>query len=244
MTQYKDYQELFANCVWYSDNSLSSDGNLNNLANPNLQGTKIGSPTKAGTDRFGNVNKALDGFSASNFWQIPTTILLSNVSLSFCFWIKSPSTQPTTYPSIIGTSAVYTSGGIWIWLSTADYHMAMYDFRTNPTAYAEGTRKTDFPYDGKWHFVVCETNETAAGANIWVDCILHMTGATYNSGSSGGINANQYYGAGTGYSDRYYTSSLGELIIFSSLLTQTQIKTIYELTKLKYLYPNIYGVKS
>ena len=105
LTKYNGaYEELFSNCVWYSDGSLNGSY-LANLVNSSLYGTITGA-TKTGNDRFGNGNRCYVNASYSEYISIPLSIEPTTTK-TILFWIK---TRSSAYGNAEQGGYFYDSG--------------------------------------------------------------------------------------------------------------------------------------
>ena len=226
---YKDYIELFNGCLWYSDGSFDSNDSLLNYMNA-LQCTKTGTPTRTAIDRFGTPNKAVNNFTNSSYFTLPKSIFTNNSILTFCFWVKFPSSAPTAYPSILGTNVSPEGGGIFLFFHNSGY-LSFYDYRTNPSTYKE----TVITWTGNWHFIVAQTNRNSGSdVKTYIDSEYKGSGNSFAAG--GGSTYAQLLGNSTRY-NRPLSTALGEFMIFNKILSISEISALWNLTKSKYLYP-------
>ena len=237
LTGFSDYSELFRGCIWYSDGSLNGSY-LANLMNIATYGTKVGSPTITGSDRFEKSNKTLNGFTNSNYWTIPYSVYNSYTNISMGIWVKFPITTPSTYPTILGKSNNTEYKYILLHLQNSGY-ITWVDHRT--TSVPGGIMP--ITHDGNWHFITAHSDGTNA-----TNCMMYLDGefklqCTTSAASKKGTWIDIQLGCDTFYS-RPYTESIGELFIYNRLISAAEIKALYALTSKKYLYPVQNGIRS
>lgn len=235
---YQDNQELFAGCVSYWDGSVSGT-TLLDIVGTN-HGT-INGATKTGTDRFGNVNR---GFIANSGLQYITINKSAEPigAKTILMYIKYPDLYPSEQKYIYDTS-----GSSW---DNVGNLIRLYPTNLNLVG-SKGTSGQDnysvtgsFSGDprGSYHLIgfTWDGTTNTNGVKLYINGIIiasttaisvESTARTYNIKLLG-VNS---------YSTWYYTGCLYELIIYNRALSATEIKTLYDITKTKYLYPLFSG---
>ena len=244
LTPFSDYSELFRNCVGYWDGSLNSAGNLQDIIGSN-HGT-ISGATKTESDRFGIINKCYTNANNNQVITIPLAAEPTGAK-TICVWLK---TRNTTYGNSEQGGYIYDSGTwsssyrgtgislrdtgkIGIYIGSAS---SIASFFSNASTYL----------DGLWHLIVFTSvgDTTTNGLKLYIDGIFSIA-STGASGIGGAVSHNIYLGNPyyTSYPNAPILSPWGELIIYNRVLTSEEIKQIYNLTKIKYVYPLLSGIR-
>lgn len=235
---FKDYQELFNGCVWYSDGSLGTSNELLNIMNSSLNAPMTGSITRTGNDRFGRQNMTLNNFAAGRYFTMPQSIFTDNSNLTILVWVKYPATISVQSQILGPLTQTGGNGGIWLHMYSTGTIMEFYDFRVNPTPYLG----CNIVNDAGWHMWTVQTNKsTGAACKLWIDGLYKVSGSTF---AAGGNAYTMCLGNNVPRTDYYYKDAIGEMLIFNRLITDIEIKEFYDLTKTKYLYPVLPGQRS
>lgn len=233
---YKSYQELFTGCLFCYTGEVNSDGKLADIMG-NYHGT-IYNATKTGTDKFGVANKAhvfngttayvATGYAPNSLTEFSIVMWLNATSTS---WRMGSRTNDGGTPPFIeffpgnseGSYAahmrVYNGGNrdVLIYHSilplTNVWQMRVYTFKASTA-----TNGFKFYVNG----VLSGYADTSYALSTTTGNYAFYLGATYR-GDVGAYN--------------FYTGSIGETMFFNRTLSAVEVKTLYDLTSKKYLYP-------
>ncbi len=244
LTYFKDYQELFAGQVPYYDGSLTSDGKLQDI-NSGYHGTIIGA-TRTGTNRFGIANKCMVFDGTDDY--VNTGYVLGTVSnRTITIWFKHTEDRVDASRTIIfGKSA--SDGGFpyfKIYHNTSnEYALTVRQSAALPTEYTVVIPSTNFTLNS-WYMITGSMgtrgleiylNGALINSNNAVTFVPVITTNPLVIGASMSTN-------GTTISD-YCKAEIGEVLINSTQPTPEVIKSLYNLTKSKYLFPVQSGIRA
>ncbi|GAB1259530.1 DUF6701 domain-containing protein [Aurantivibrio plasticivorans] len=170
-----------------------------------------------GTCRYGSFDGVDDHISQGG---ISNTL---NVTASLAFWIRTTQTGNNTGWQAPGITGVEESGGtddiFWGWID-ASGHIGI------SVANDFSTKSTTAINDGDWHHVVLTRDHTAGSYKIYIDGNLDASGSIAT-----GVIGNSYSSIGriedTGGSPEYFQGDLDELRIYSGVLSDADVATVF-----------------
>lgn len=245
---WKDYQELFNGISIYYD--LSSRGIsgtvVQNLATPGTNdGTLVGTGwTFTDEDRFGITKQTNANWSTSKYISSPLVINHQNTTLAA--WVKLSTTGNGTARNIFG---FYTVGS-GNFITSVNASRKLYLEMSFPSAGTEvsKTATNTFP-NNEWTFVVA-TWGTVYLVNLYyfsTTGLIELMSSTNNVYPLGNTKTFSV-GAGnwnTGYINPFSYGNIGETMVFlNKQLSKAEIYQLWDLTRKKYLYPILPGVRS
>ncbi len=173
-------------------------------------GTLVGSPTWT----TGKVGNALS-FSGTNYVTIPeySQIEFGDYDRSYGGWIK---TTITTQGIPISKHLAGSPNGSFI---TTNYPTANKVSCYAPDAYSTSTSTIT---DGNWHYVICTFNAATNTQKLYFDGNLEDTDVISN-----GVTNNAPFAIGSLSGAHGTAGSADEVIVYNTVLTDTQIKENY-----------------
>ena len=151
---------------------------------------------------------------------------------SISLWFNTSQTTPTQI--LIGSQTAQNSGsyGTSILLgpstgASASESISVWDYNGGTTSafYTEGG--SDFYQDGNWHHLVITS--TSSTKNIYIDGVSQTISYTGSGSASANLKFTDIQiGATLGYTGtNYFDGKLDQVRIFSSVLTSTQVESLY-----------------
>ena len=207
-----DYR--FDECVWNG-----TTGEVKDSSGNNLHGTAINSlDTISGgqlyrATTFNGINQYVSASIATNLQK----------TSSLSFWIKTTQSGNNTMWRAPGVTGVEEAGGgndvFWGWLD-ASGHIGIMKGNT------AGAKSTSPINDGTWKHIVLTRNSATGSVQVYVNGVLNQTAmsetgnVTTSFSSIGRIED-------TGGTPEYFNGSLDEVKIYDSVLSASDISTIY-----------------
>jgi len=233
MTWYRDYQEIMAGCWAYYPNTLLDS--IGGYHVTNQGGVQIA------TDRFGGVNKAyyFSGAVTVNA-LLPVTIasiVASNTNNTILVWAKYNS---GSYDYFLSKPRL--TGGVYY-----DWYITSVGVRMSPGGVDKPLAFSTTPVATNWNllgFTHDRSTLTAYTNGVYAGSIA-ASGAITNSDTGDNIYKYPCVAAwdnnSTVSAANNSNVSIGEIWFFNRVLTPIEIKTLYQITNLRYLSPNVYG---
>lgn len=237
LTYYKDYQKLFAGCVAYYDGSTSGT-TLNNIINTAQNGT-LGANASIVSDRFDKLRSMkTTPSSITDSTAIITCYPQTGDLYAMCGWFYFVTGSSTTEPvqSICYNNTTQKLFSIGDFTGSFDPLLAIIDNKNGRIIYTTNTVPSG------WNHVAIRWNGTryefyANGILIpafeWSATISIIT-----------LASDHKIGFWTKAAPiHYYGTTVSDYMVFTSSISPEQIKTIYNLTRTKYIYPVMPGVR-
>lgn len=246
---YRDYQELFRGCIAYLD--LSSRGiSGTTIYNPfgTINATKNASSALTTTDRFGFPNNALK-FNGTADGGIDTGIYTPS-AFTVVVWVYPNAVSSSSNRKVCGDN------------NNNNMHRRGWDFCIEPInsttpntgiVYGDGAStqqiirnsSTFLPVSGIWTMYTVLFSGNAIGSRVIVYKNLDTVINTTTVAKTRTINHNNLRigSQGDSYGSRQSVHAFGEVMVFDRVLSAVEVKTLYDLTSKKYLYPVIAGYR-
>ena len=187
-------------------------------------GTSNGTTNGAGlTYTAGKLEQAIK-FDGSHYISIPNSAP-ANVcaAITVMFWVKWNAPNTSNYAALVSNWNGCGTDAAWAVVQSGTTQRIQISVNTTAT-FNQNLFGTTTPLDGSWHHIAVTI--TAAGAGI-----LYVDGAVDNSKSysegAGICSPTTPILIGTGNCAASFPGTMAEFSIWSTVLTQTQIQTIY-----------------
>jgi hypothetical protein len=201
----------------FTGNAIDSSGNGHH-------GLSVGNPVFV-SDRFGRQNAACALNGIDQYIMLPAFGISSNLSVSF--WIKTTSTEPSTFPN--GMFIVDRDVGGY----TRDWSVCLglggrIQFNTGTTS-GENVLSSDSSVSNDvWNHIVVARNASGSWKGIYINGVLNKASAFDNGLFSNGSTAICIGACGIGpATHRLYAGMIDDVRIFSRSLTEAEVQTLY-----------------
>lgn len=248
LTKYSGaYEELFSNCIALWNNSkvgVSGTTIFNIINSGTYDATLTGTPLTS-TDRFGIGTNTLQ-CTGSNYISIAHNAIfnIGSGNMTIAIWVK-PYTLSGNYVELVGKGARsgsvsgYRSWNLLIGTSNSYLYIlngiAEYGYQIDAATFSD-----IYP----WSFLVLRKTGTTWELSINGGSFVQFTtsAATPSDAANNGIRV--CAGVNTTTPTATNVGAIGEIMYFTSSVSLAQIKTLYDLTSKKYLYPVLPGQRS
>jgi len=249
------YDSLFQGCVAYYPGIIGSSGKYLDIIGGN-DGTITGA-TKTGNDRFGTVNKCYDftatGSKISLGNILNTTFAGSTAKFTIIVWINPIFTTLSNNTIIVAKDAdnsfsenqrqfylgINTTAKLtFLWFGALDASSYILNYSTT-TLTSNSWKFIVITFDATQSTIVNKTTMYISSIKESISSTIYNS-PTYIQTSTSHLGiGNILSSSGVATANQSFPGSIGEVMIFNTIKTPAEIKTIYDLTKLQYIMPKV-----